>query len=364
MSCDNCYNGCPEPTPDRCVKYTGQSIPTLHITTNDPLSSVLNEFVIAILDITAGKGIFPAYDQGSLCTLIEDNLPCCDEITLNDVITATFKAICDINTRVVALKADMDVLNADYTIGCLENVLPDANTHDILQAVIDKLCLTADDLEALELDVSTNYVKKSEFNDLVKSYIESVPASTSYYNKMVPYTIVAFYPTDMTGMFDSTGAGLGVWEKIYLCNGDHGTPDLRGLVIAGATNMTGGDTMDDRVRPGVGGNPTYDSGQIQGENFITLNESQLASHSHGTTAVVNDGGHSHPNSKVNPTSGANISPRLAFDSVDDKEHYQYMNTDSAQSNITVSVAINPSGGDQPHPNTQPTIGMNYIMYIP
>ena len=34
MSCTNCYNGCVEIVSDKCVRYTGDSIPSLEIASN------------------------------------------------------------------------------------------------------------------------------------------------------------------------------------------------------------------------------------------------------------------------------------------------------------------------------------------
>src|SRR6187399_1986342 len=299
MACENCYNGCPDPTPDKCVKYTGIDIPQLEISTGDPLSLVLEKMTTAITEMFKGNGIIPRVEPADICDLIWSYLPCCDPIDLNVLLTAIVKAICDIEARINFMRNEIDTLNADYNISnCLTGVTSASDTHDVLQAVILKLCIVAKDLADTKLDLTTNYALKSEIDGYIKDYLEDIPAATDQSGKMIPYVIYPYFG-DTTGIFDMTGAGLGVWAKVYLCNGDHGTPDLRGLVLVGATNM-GTEDYADQVNPGIAGNPTYNAfklggggASIQGVNRIVLNASQIPSHSHKATVTINDPGHTH-----------------------------------------------------------------------
>ena len=151
------------------------------------------------------------------------------ELTLPNIIDAILQTACDLQTQVTTIETKVDEINTEYTLNCVSGVTDNTNTHEVLQAVITKLCSVSTALSALSLNVSTNYVKLSELNSLIASYLSEGSSSVKMYNKMIPYTVVEYYG-NITGKFDSTGAGIGEWEKIYLCNGNNGTPDKRGRV--------------------------------------------------------------------------------------------------------------------------------------
>jgi len=377
MSCENCYNGCPDPTPDKCVKYTGIDIEALDISTGDPLSLVLDKMTTAITEMFKGNGIIPRVEPADICDLIYSYLPCCDPIDLNVLLTAIVKAICDIEARINFMRNEIDTLNGNYDVDCLTGVTDSSDTHDVLQASILKLCIVANDLAATKLDLSTNYVLKSEIDGYIQTYLSGIPATTDQSGKMIPYVIYPYFG-DTTGIFDITGAGLGLWAKVYLCNGDHGTPDLRGLVLVGATNM-GTEDYADQVNPNIPGNPTYNafklggSASIQGANRIVLIPLQIPSHSHGATVTINDPGHTHSynepvfefkadfstNERVwrGVTQVKSVTPQVTGLKGGDG----VIITDPPQN---VFVSIGPSGGGEAHDNYQPGVGINYIMFIP
>lgn len=358
MSCSNCFNGCAEIVSDQCVRYTGIDVPILGIKTGDSLSYVeqaLIEFLTSTLD---GTGIKLTIDPEIICELINKNLVTCEDLTLVNIINALIKAVCELDTRVTDLEDDFAALEGPYTIGCLTGVTASSGTHAILQAVITKLCSVETALNALALNVSTNYVKLADLNSLIAAYIASVGTTTKFYNRMVPYTVVEFYG-DPAGKFDVSGAGLGDWEKIYLCNGNNGTPDKRGRVPVGATTGMGGGTMNPAVDPAVSGNPAYTLLGTQGANMITLSPAQIPAHSHTATATVNDPGHKHTYNDVSGTlyeRGEIGSEFLKFAETTD--------TSTSTTGITVSVAVGSTGGGLGHPNYQPGLGCYYIMYIP
>lgn len=358
MGCSNCYNGCAEIVSDQCVKYTGVDVPVLGIQKGDSLSYVeqaLIEFLTSTLD---GTGIKLTIDPEIICEIVSKNLVQCEDLTLVNVINALIKAICELDSRVTVLEDNQAALEGEYDIECLEDVTSTSGTHAILQAAITKICGIELDLTALALDVDTNYVKLADLNDLIAAYLQSIGTSTKYYNRMVPFTVVEFYG-DPTGKFDVTGAGVGDWEKIYLCNGNNGTPDKRGRVGVGATTGMGGGTMSPVVDPAVSGNPTYTLLGTQGSNNVTLTTSQIPSHSHVATSTVTDPGHSHVAS--NTSSGVTGGGKFAMGNESPEGN---PSVDNAVTNISVSTSIQSTGGGQSHPNYQPGLGCYYIMYIP
>lgn len=371
MSCSNCFNGCAEITSDKCVKYTGADIPALGISYGDTLLHVeeqLAKFIISTLD---GTGIVIDVPQSVICDLIKKHLPTCPSYQLDELIITLIKAICDLQTQVTAIKADITALNADYTIGCLTGVTASSDTHQIVQAIITKLCSLDTGLTALILNVNTNYVKIANINSYIAAYLATLAPANKAYTKMVPYVAMPYfgqlsnYPATGDAL-SLTGAGVGYWEKIYLCNGLNFTPDLRGRSTVGTTDGTmGGPTMDTNVIPSAF-NPSYSLGTKQGTNSITLTTAQIPAHNHSaansatgiTRTITGTSSQSEaPNgSPIYPTFNSTQGLGTAF---------------TNPSGLTVTLTdpththtISDTGGGQPHSNNQPMMGAYYIMYIP
>jgi microcystin-dependent protein len=375
MACSNCYNGCTEIVSDRCVRYTGLDVPVLGILSGDSLSVVEASLIEFLTSTLNGIGIKPIVDPLIICNVVQQYLPDCGEFTLNDYIAALIKAACDLQEQVDAVVAELLVLNANYDVDCLTGVTSTSDTHAVLQAVITKLCDIDVELAALALDVDTNYVKLADLNSLIAAYIASVsPDGTKYYTRMVPYTVVEYYGP-LTGNFDVTGAGLNDWEKIYLCNGLNGTPDKRGRVPVGVIVGVGGGAMNPAVDPATPTNPNYALNGTTGANTVTLNTSQLPSHTH--VATVTDPGHTHftladvvDTTGVLPTNTTSIAKESTFGSSQEEYAMRYSAITAAilglsSSNTTgVSVTNAAAGSGGAHSNIQPVLACYYIMYIP
>jgi hypothetical protein len=241
-NCSNCYNGCTEIVSDRCVKYTGIDVPVLGIQTGDSLSFVEQALITFLTSTLDGTGVKIDLDGIDICELVNKYLPTCKDLSIVDISKALIQAACDLQEQIDAIDATLATLNADYSIGCLTGVTSSSDTHAIVQAVITKLCQLEVDLIALALDLETNYVTKDDIDAYIEAYINGATSLVSA--KMIPYVAVPFFPTPtfLSGKFDGTGAGIGTWAKIYLCNGANpGVPDLRGRVLVGATTgMNGG----------------------------------------------------------------------------------------------------------------------------
>lgn len=363
-NCSNCYNGCTEIVSDRCVKYTGIDVPVLGIKTGDSLSYVEQALITFLTSAIDGTGIKPIVDDTIICNVVKQYLPTCGDLSLNDMLTAIIKAACDLQEQVDAIVADIvlinndiDVIEADYSVKCLidgtPSITPSSGTHAVLQATIDTLC-------ALALDISTNYINKDNINAYIAAYISGSSSLVSA--KMIPYVAVPYFNPDLSN-FDGTGAGIGNWAKIYLCNGANpGVPDLRGRVLVGTTTGMNGGPLNSAVDPALPGNPPYTLGTTTGVNQVTLGPLQIPSHTHSITNVVNvtDPEHTH-NLKVNTNAAGSGNP--AFEAASSVGSFA---TDSAKTGITVSVNSTASdfGGNLPHQNNQPAIGCYYIIYIP
>lgn len=371
MACSNCYNGCTEIVSDQCIKYTGVDVPVLGILKGDSLSYVeqaLITFLTATLD---GSGITISLEEDVYCDLVSQYLQECSTVTALDLFKALVQAACDLQEQVDTIDATLATLNADYDVDCLDGVTDSSDTHDVVQAIITKLCEVDASLTALALDVDTNYVKLSEFNSLVAAYIASTATTTRYSSRMVPYSIVPYYGS-LVGAFDISGAGIvgSAWENIYLCNGLNGTPDLRGRVPVGVIVGVGGGALDSEVDPGASAfNTNYALGTTAGTNSITLITTQIPTHNHTLT----DPGHFHFVAKTEtvintpPPSATNYVATLG-NVAGDGDYELLATNDEADvgktSDVSTGISIADTGGSQPHANNQPALGVYFIMYIP
>lgn len=378
MACSNCFNGCTEIISDQCVKYTGNNIEALDIQNGDTLSEVNLKITNFIFSLSTGEGIIPVINPSDLCALVSGFLPGTGDITLNDVLSALIRSVCSLKASVTAIESTLDTLNADYTIGCLSGVTSSSDTHDILQAAINKLCATDASLTALLANLPISYVQLADLNTLIQQYIDSPsytpPATTLQNSKMVPYVVYEYYGPITE--FDITGAGTGQWDKVYLCNGNNGTPDKRGRVAVGVTTGMGGGAMSSVVNPATPGNPNYTLLGTNGANTVTLDVTQIPSHTHTATATSTADPHSHFIAK----SGAQVgdlnasNPLDNFNNSGDNTYKYNLKSTSGTANIgptspstvtvNTSVNINQTGGSLGHSNVQPGIGAYFIQYRP
>ncbi len=369
--CQNCYNGCTEIVSDTSVKYPGIAIPGLGIQKGDTLSFVDQAISTFLQSTLNGTGIKIDVSDIDICLLVQKYLPTCGDLTIVDISKALIQAACDLQEQVDAIVADIVVINndiniieADYTVRCLidttPSITPSSGTHAILQSTIDTLC-------ALSLEVRNQYVPISSspghpgVNDYIAAYLASIGTSTLVSSKMVPYSILPFYG-DIAGKFDITGAGLGDWARIFLCNGNNpGVPDLRGRVPVGVTAMSGAG-FPAQTQPGLNGNPDYNTKGITtfGANQVTLNATQIPSHTHLATSTVIDPGHTH--SFQTPS----FEQKADFSNNENvwRGAYTTATTASNVTGITVNTVNASAGEGLAHSNIQPVISVYYIIYIP
>ena len=364
MSCESCYNGCVQTVSDECVRYTGINYAALGVESGDNLVSVEQAIMNALTPLLSGQGDAIVLDIS--CALVDQYLPSHTPNT-KELFHAVVSAICSLQGQVFTIDDVLTVLNANYNIGCLTGVTSSSDTHDIVQAIINKVCSVASDLTALELDVATNYVKLSDFDALVAAYLASQTVGTQQYLKMIPYTVYEYYGP-LTN-FDGTGAGLvsAGFAKVYLCNGLNGTPDKRGRATVGAiVGVPSSVPLDAAVNPANAGNPNYALYTTAGQNTVALTAGQMPVHSHGATANTNvsisDPGHNHyaGHSPIGWSSSGSIGIST--------ESPTNVPTTTSFTGITASattaVSVENAGSGQAHANIQPVIAAYYIMYIP
>lgn len=374
-NCSNCYNGCTEIVSDKCVRYTGIDVPVLGIQTGDSLSYVEQCIITFLTSTLDGTGIKLTIDPEIICEVVNQYLPDCEDLNALNLFIALIKAACDLQDQIDVIVAELAALESDYAIDCLTGVVASSGTHDILQAVITKLCDVDAALVALAVDVDTNYVKLADLDALIQAYLNSIAPIAQEYVKMVPYTAVEYY--GVLSNFDGSGAGIAGlgWDKIYICNGSNGTPDKRGRVGVGVTTGVPGGAMAAAVDPAVAGNPTYTLNSVNGTNNVLLTTTQIPAHTHTNTVTVTPHTHYLYTTEVN-TSGSgqvNATGNVAYArSIGSQAlNYEAMTSTltptlgkSSSAQDTVSVSIQNAGGGLSHPNYQPALATNYIIYIP
>lgn len=323
-----------------------------------------------MVSFLGATGISIAIDLDDYCNLVTQYLPPCFPECGNpsalELFTALVKAACDLQVQVDAVEADIAVLNADYDVDCLTGVTSSSDTHAVVQATITKLCALGLDLDALALDLDTNYVKLSDLNTLIQAYLDSLSPSSQYYTRMVPYTAVEYYGP--LSYFDITGAGNPAdgFDKIYLCNGLNGTPDKRGRVGVGAIVGVGGGALDAAVDPIYAGNPNYAIGDGGGANTVILNSTQIPAHSH--PIVITDPGHEHaPGSSIfrgNRTTDDSGGTQCVATQLTNGDPALTAAEYTANTTTGITASISNTGGGLGHANIQPVRACYYIMYIP
>jgi len=368
-NCSNCYNGCTEIVSDRCVKYTGIDIPELGIRNGDTLSSVEQSITTYLVSVLDGSGVKIDISTINVCALVQSYLPACSactEVSIADIAKAVIQAACSLQLQVNAIVAELVILNANYTLpaNCLTGVTSSSDTHDIVQAVINKLCSLNSQFIQLLIDLPNTYVAIANLDVLIQEYLNTTGTTNLISNRMVPYAVLPYFGP-LTN-FDSQGAGLNLtsttgenWTNIYLCNGVV-APDLRGRALVGAIQGVPGGALNSAVDPGVSSaNPNYSLGSTAGANQITLTSTQIPAHTHPNVINLTDPQHTHTYAISQNGGGANAGYQGSASALAN------LTTSSSSTGITVTITNNPNtGGGLPHPNIQPVTGCYYIQYRP
>jgi len=360
-NCSNCYNGCTEITSDKCVKYTGVDVPVLGIKNGDSLSYVEQALITFLSSTLDGTGIIPIVPESNICPSLQKELDSCDPLSLNNYLTGIIKFICNLEDQIGEIQQENP--STEYDVECL-SVSDNTSTQEVLQAVVNKVCTVAQQLTDFITFVDNTYVKISEINTYIENYINTDPTQQLIANRMVPFSIVAAAGgNEFLSNFDASGAGIGNWANIYLCNGQNGAPDLRGRVMVGVTNGMGSTSLDDAVNPNITGNPTYDIGSVHGTNSVVLTTGQIPAHSH----TITDPGHKHNFPARNGTVvGDYVQNAGGGAPNDDTLQIQSTVSPNAETSdmFTGITDTNLTGGGQGHQNYQPGRGVYYIIYIP
>lgn len=366
MDCPNCFNDCVNKTTDRCTKYTGEDVLFLDIKKGYSLLALEKALITKLSDVIKGTGVFPEVDEESVCSFIISNFleeKDLNKYNLNEFLEAILYSICELKTNVNSFTQFVNQAEAEYDIKCLQGVTESDSTHVIVQALINKICNLNQSVNDIVTSLQNNYVKTNQINSYIETYLnESV--SSFQKDKMVPFTAIEYYGP--LNVFDSTGKGLLLWDKIFLCNGNNGTPDKRGRVAVGAIVDSKGGTMSPQVDNAIPGNPNYAALTPFGSNLVNLSISQLPSHNHDSIVTITDPGHTHDWLFGSETDDQNKGASY-------REFTQVpgINGDLPSSpikrsvtNITAKLSQGYTGTGEGHSNIQPVLPCHFIIYIP
>ena len=347
-NCSDCLKNCGDSlTTDKCVLYTGVDVPLLGICNGDSLFQWEEIIVNKLLEIADGTGITLSdvtLDCDFITTLLDGGEP-----TVTNLVQALITAACETKEQLDALSAQV---NVSFSISGVCLTLPSNPTRDqVLQAIVTKLCSASTIVDGIAAD----YVKASELCALVAA-CTSGGGSGQEYLKMPKYVALPYHGP--LTVFDSGGSGISAqgYDKIYLCVGQTvGTftlPDYRGRSPIGANTNVPGGVMDSNVDPTLIANAGYSivAGTKKGEYAHTLIVAENAAHTH----TVTDPGHSHNYIK------GNVSSHPSGNNTNAERDPVSATTTSS----TTGITIGSSGGSQPHNTVHPSIGTNFIMYLP
>lgn len=342
MACPDCFKNCPQYVSDCCVEYTGEDIPLLGICKGDQVCKVERIIIEKLLEITDGTGIVLSDVTMDNCQFIID-LFGDQEKTLSNILNTLVQASCNLRQLITTITPSP----TSFDTVCLTGLPANPTRDQILQAALILLCNIKTTVDA----IPSTYVKISDLETLVKQIVNNIGNNpgTVVAAKLSPFIAYEYYGP--LSNFNAQGIGIAAlgYDKIYLCNGQNGTPDKRGRVAVGAIRNVPGGALDAAVDPLVNPlNPNWAAGDKAGVNFHTLTIAEIPAHNHPIT----DPGHSHVYGGVIPDGRGADGDKAATRAT--------LSTQGAFTGITV----NNNGGGQPHTNIQPTIAANYIMYIP
>lgn len=363
MPCKDCFDNCDRIVSDQCVQYTGPEIPLLGVCTGDTLFKFEEEVVKKLLSFIDGTGITPK-DLTIDCEWLEDQLGFLPK-DLNNVLQLLIDSSCTLKQLVDSLSAQL-ADNTVFNTACLVGLPSNPTRDNILQAAVNMLCAMKVTVDA----IPTTYVKVSDIDSLVTNIVTNILAGepdeetpvNQFYLRAIPYVAMEYYGS--IGNFDSSGKGLANlgWDKMYLCNGNNGTPDRRGRVGVGALRGVPGGSMDTAVDPSSNpNNPNWALNDKYGKSYETLTLAQIPNHNH----TITDPGHKH---NIDGVTGGddnnnNNTSRFAGGDKNNEAGFFFTNT-TGMSTSTTGITIASTGGGQPHNNVQPSIAALYIMYIP
>lgn len=389
-----------------CILYQGADNANFNIcqgksNVTDVLTAILNAFptVTNGIPVIDPNSIIPTGITG-LCTALSTPLLAFTNPNINNYLQVYGNAICSNTSQINTILSQINAPLTYSNPGCLS--LPTSpSQQQVIQATINQLCSVTTQLATLTTEVdggpTLTPALVTQVNSLISNYVatnitscantgRSITKDTNgnnvvQFNAQVPnYCPIPYIGP--TSYFDSTGIGLAQYGMCgyYVCNGNNGTPDMRGFTFGGATNLpfTTSTNLNQLVDPVFNNDPDYATsmrsvkGQVkhslvaaeEGAHVHPISDPQ---HSHTLNAQSDvKGGHDNsvwvidvnaaiPGHNVNPDNSGQNNANGVANTFSGK-------VNPASTGITQTQANTPAG--TPHENRQPTIYGCWIIRIP
>lgn len=286
------------------VIYQGPPNTELGICTGDTMTEVEQAIINRVMGITFdGKDI----------TLESIVLELCDDIknivgnnpkTILNITEALIKYSCVLKSRIDTLQGSVigSIGNTAVDFKCVTPPVSFSFTSG-LQAIINDYCVTKAVVNQLATNSGSTTIVDEKIYTSLNSLISTpggngLKKTVDSNSQQVSYSITGVVPPETAlpyfgslSYFDSSGKGLSGtrMEGWYLCNGNNGTPDMRGFVPVGAIQGVPGGNVDPSVDPSSDPSLNYAVNQIGGRAKVTLVPNNLPPHTH----PVIDPGHDH-----------------------------------------------------------------------
>lgn len=348
---------CPDPfecggevTSSSCVVYAGNNatVTSLPINQGDGLTSVVSNLITAINNVSSGSALFlDGYQSCSSSNPLDSNLSIYPQpYSIVNFAKAVSQAFCSVQSQINTLTSN-SILSAfsNLNLSCLQGVTNTSAPSAIIQSIINQLCQNTTTITGLSSQVAS---LQNQVNTLSNNKPTFTPADL-----MPPYVPMPYIGP--LSNFDSTGKGLASagYDKVYIMNGQNGTPDWRGYSPIGATALVPGGTLDSRVS-----SLSLAPGQKAGEVYHQLTTAEMPSHTH----AVNDNGHTHNLTFINMIhsniTGSTLVPTLGNNPASPITLTNVVNT------ALTGITIGSTGGGVPHNTLHPVVGVVWIVKIP
>lgn len=359
---NNPSKNCLNPVSSNCVKYEGDPIPAFGICTGDTITEVEKVIIDKLQEVLVGTGITLSQVTLANCPYLNVLFANKDK-TLANLIQLLIDSNCNLKGLIDQINQKLNGTgnNFIFDMKCLPAPTSPATTDKVVQIIIDAHCLLSAKVQKLEDGNIDNDVITSVVNNLLSTLIsgptgvkKTVTNGVPKYEMLGMVPIGAAVPYDgPRSNFDSAGKGLvgTEVENWHICNGNGGTKDWRGVVLIGAVQGVGGNSLSPNVDPMANNDASmnYSVGSRGGVAKVSLTANQNGPHNH----VVNDPAHDHGYDQ--PSKFANADKGGTPD---------YVNIQSGRTSKSVTgITLSPSGAGEKHENRMPFEAVIWIKRI-
>jgi hypothetical protein len=371
-------NNCVDPVSSECVIWQGDNIPSLGITKGQSLSVIQVAVANRVIELADEIDVTTVSLCGDFISAMSNK-----DKTIANLLQVMLDNQCELKDVVDSIPTgENNSIVLDYK--CLDTVVDPCNPttfnlQSILQILINNFCSLKATVTTLSTSVTTtinNTISESvtsmlqtcQDNRIVSNNLPGDQRRLTFRGFIPPFCPIPY--VGQLDNFDGSGKGLdnGPMCGWYLCNGNNGTPDLRGRTLVGAVQGSGGGTLSPDVDPALPQNngANYVKGDVGGKVRVKLtgNESGSKAHTHN----LNDPGHTHvignniKKTYFTDNNGGNQIWPLETHSVYREDTPKNFITQNSTTGITISASPGEDAVSH-HENRMPYYVTYYIMMI-